>query len=846
MKHINITINHLDRYMQQIRKETKLPKTSLYEYIESHLDQFNITPGEQFILKIQDIDFSEEKNTIDLSDANLSGVILKNINFSGDNVIIKGANLIGCQIQEDTKFTSMISLDGVNFGPITLDSEIFVRAALEKSLYDPSNLENIMLPLSQRQISEYLALPEPRSNLNAYLTERLAHRYPGYNIIADLSGVVIDHKFSNSDISGSNLMEATITGDINGLIMRDCITYNSKFHSCNLTNFDLRGTALFSNNNIKTSSFNDVSFRGGRFSVNKKQVELLIDQADPLANQAQTFLSDDIVYDPCYNKEHPDLEKVTFKCSREDLESYIEQGTDDDFVTFIKERNRLSGNVVADFSEQNLSDLDLSDLKFINCDFSGAIINGCKLNNSVMENCNFSGATSSASVVGSKYPIAYRIGQALRGYVGMAKDKPIEMHGAIFTNCDLTSADLTGALGRGVTFENVTAIGLNAPNLTLESTEGRTSKIINSNFRGANLSSLYGENLVIDRSDFTLANFKPAFVQSLGEAQAHLANDAVGIAGRVVELKTFSVNRGNSILLGSVITRSNFNHSNFEQVDLTGATFSQCSTDKETNLASATLNGANLSESKLHGNVRRSWQSWLSRHAGTNVDKDTDFTNADFQLDALSGDLDISKAVESIKGHEAAKASAQEKIDKNTKMVYNRYAKILLGALIGAAIVGTVLFPPLLGAIVPVAMAVAITQGITYGCFAGAVSLGTELITQNSVNQNAYSGFSLIKPVANLFGAEKIIKRINAEYEKDKTFHSNMVTQLQKTAQDVERRQPQIIGTSKAIERLLSKEASLGEARKKITEREKPKSIQHAQQEKERRKITSSREKINS
>lgn len=278
MTTIHLNIKQLRTYLLAIKDETNLPKTNIYEYIENNRELFGIIDHTKIFISLKDIDFSKEGNNTDLSGANLSGTILDGVYFDSKHVMLRNTNLIGCRMN-GTAFTGQISLDGTEFGPIELDRDIFQYADLSKAKYDSTNSNKIMVPPTEECLTRYFSLEDPKPNLNQYLNDNFGYRYQGKEIIADLSGRTINEKYNNADISGANLTDARITGEITDLQIRDCITSRTLFIDCHLHSPDLRGTSLANKGTVLYNDFeaarfgSEVIFTDGKFSINKDLIK---------------------------------------------------------------------------------------------------------------------------------------------------------------------------------------------------------------------------------------------------------------------------------------------------------------------------------------------------------------------------------------------------------------------------------------------------------------------------------------------------------------------------------------------------------------------------------------------
>ena len=354
------------------------------------------------------------------------------------------------------------------------------------------------------------------------------------------------------------------------------------------------------------------------------------------------------------------------------------------------------------------------------------------------------------------------------------------MTGATFRNCNLTWADLSYAEGKDVTLDRVTAINLNAPGLTLDH-----STIINSNMSGAYMSGLKAGQSNIDRSNFTSANMQ----------RAHLVE--------------------------SHMDESNLERTDLTNANVTDATVTNDNMDAQTKLARVRAKGTNFSGSKLASEVTD----------GLTTDKNTKVTDADvanLNVDGHSiGEVDTSDAIASDVKHQIPLNQAQKEIDDNRRKFYN---KVGIGILVGACFL-SIAFPPLLGAVLPATLAAVAMPTIINVTMIGAMVVGiptaVELAVrnftppavadaaaglintiQNGINwvygketkakPSAYDGPSIIRPIANLFGAKKYLKWKNAKHEEKREKEEAKLGARQEEAEHVQDRERAIAANANA------------------------------------------------
>jgi len=751
MKEIHLSIKDLQLYMDSIQEDLNIPKASIYEFVLKRLKKYHLTQGEKFKLSLGNVDFSLEENNIKLEHANLSGVIFKNVNFNSDHIKLRKANLVGCKYI-NTKFTGGISLENTELGPIELDKGIFSDVQLEDAKYDPTNPREILFPITKSILEGYLTSAEPKENLNKYLNDLLGHIYDDRPLIADLSNMIIDERFSGANISGANLSNAKITGDITNLIMQDCKTNNTTFEESKLTNPDLRGTSLANKGIWLDNKFNAANFVGNvhfespKLSLNHN-LNKLNGYSLKLAEETHTYEDDvlltegiritDPILDPCYNRDNHRIIKTPYKCDANDLKQYYEYntttiGTKEDFISFIKRtKNIQENNIYADFSEENLNDTNFSRGIFKDCDFSLTTINGCNLNHATFENCNFTCASSSLSFINSQKSIAYNIGQGIRYLASnilpknyLENDKPVNMERANFKNCDFTWANLPNAKGQNLTFENVKAVNLTAPNLEIPN-----GILLNSNISGAYLFNAKAQSASIHQTDCT---------------------------NTILEKSTMP---------NCNIAKSNLNGTNLNATNLSSAQIIEIKSDETTNWNHSKVNGTQLVASNISGSCRN-----------MKTDNTTAFPNSDcakLKIETAIGNPNLNDAIGSDTTHRIPLEQAKQNIQENEMTFYN---KIAVGLIIGL-VVASIAFPPLFSATLPVTIAAIASQVVTLGCLAAAGGMAAEFIVRNFTPLKSLydKGPSIVRPIANFFGAKTIINAINRKNNQIIENHQNQL-----------------------------------------------------------------------
>ncbi len=589
---VKISIEDLDEYIEYIHNN-KESKINLNSYLQhTRPDLF----GKPIIADLSNFDFG--KNKIDLRDADLSGSILDGIDFNGQNVIVKGAIFIGSSLK-NTKFTNGINLDGVKFGSIALDNQMFVDCQLAESLYDPTSSKIIGYKLNDIQLKQYLGYKNPKKNINEYLEEKYGYQYPGFKIVANLKGLVIDEKYNGADLSGSNIEESIITGEIDNLILRDCITQNTHFKDCTLINPDLRGTCLATKGKLLQQSFEAITFQGSvTFDSPKLSIYANISSAaekglipehntelENLALELDSLPIFDIkgaaIFDPCYNKDDLRIDKKYTKVTKKDILKYC---------SFVQEQigsyytdtpsfssyMHLKPDEYIDLSGLDLKDIDFSNTKFNNCNFSFTNLSGSKFDKAIFNNCNFSGCNMSNRSINSQFLNLASIEDRIRSYFNQQKTVT-SIKKTTFNDCNFTWADMTGADAVDVKFQNLTAINLNAPNLQISG---------NALANGANFAGSYLSRINASGLEAIGANFSNTICTEGHFEHSHLDQSDLSKANfDQAHMKEASINRANCT------------KTRFSKADLTGASIKQ--TKMAADVSSATMTNCSIDHSDM-------------------------------------------------------------------------------------------------------------------------------------------------------------------------------------------------------------------------------------------------------
>jgi uncharacterized protein YjbI with pentapeptide repeats len=709
MQKIEINFEDLDGYSKHLRDNPQ-SLISLNEYIA----QIKNIPQE-VMADLSKIKFSENPR-IDLTNANLSGCILDGLEFSGKYVIIKGADIRGASIN-NTKFTDHISLAGTKLGSLTLSRDVFFNCQLKDAEYSPSLSDTIMVSVTNKQLQDFLNLEAPVS-LNDYLNNLLKEKYPkNCKIVADLSGRTIDSLFSNKDISGANLRNATITGKITNLSMRDCLTHETLFSNCHLINPDLRGTALVDKSSggqgYEAAIFSgEIIFDQPKTSLGINNISLLEDNSlVPLQNNS-SFSVNDPLFDPCYivNSNDPNI-RESIKFTRRDVESYAAYCISaPGEVQSFNQWKKLPKNSIADLSELDLSNIDgLNKGKFEHCNLSLTNFSGNDLDEITFKHCNLTAANFNKN----------------RNFLTSVffTTKKTTLINAKFEDCNLNCATLDNVDATGVNFTNVIGLNIKAKGLIINNVIAK-----NINFSGSYLPELEAISLKANES-----NWSYAYCKSANYTEAEL------------------------------------NGSNFAFTDCTKALFASAKLNYA-NFLGSKLNNSDLTEAELN-KARMAANIEYAKMTGTKL--------SDADLEGLYGEarskgVDFISALISVEQYHYAASQARQEMEENKKSIYNKYS---IG-IIGATIATSALIPATIYALLPAALA-ATTMAIAAPIIAAVsvIIIGAIAVEKTIEHFTAYN-IGITKSIADIFGAEKIVKKKNAKLDAQENEHNQLSKQI--------------------------------------------------------------------
>jgi uncharacterized protein YjbI with pentapeptide repeats len=719
---------------------------SLNEFIQNKYSDSSL------IADLSDIKF-DKNNKLDLSKANLSFTILDNVDFNGKHVVIKGANLKGCSLAK-TRFTGYISLENVDFGPIELDKNLFALCQLTGAKYNPNKGAMISIAPSKTDLDDFLKR-EDSINLNLFLQQK----YNSNKIVADLSNNVIDSKFSNKDISGTILHDATITGEIENLILRDCKTRNTLFKECILSKIDLRGTSLASSFTQRSISsfvsdakdFDAVMFEGQIEFINpimsvgfadpeKLENKCLI----PLSNNS-TFTLKDVRLDPCYNGDK--LSNTYHKCTIDDIKAYkeyIDKTPDNeklkDFVSYMNEKKNLTIEF-ADLSELDFSSIkSLNRGKFYNCNFALSKFNGMYLESIEFNNCNLSCAD-----------FASKEASSWLGFGLLTKEAAVEtsLKNISFQNCDLTFTSLSKSKTENLRINNSVAINLQADELVMSH---------------ANLSN----------NDFSGGQFYHAEIKNDKQSDKHVVDgcnfqhsSAKGITIENAELKNGCLESSN--WKGATINHTTISHTDFTNANLEQSTLKSCQINASK--FDAKLNGATIEGCSF---------------------KNTDLNKIDDRVTLKENDFD--NALESINKQKAIVSQLEQKITNGKQSLYRKYAIAIAVSAVTVSIFAPVLAPVILPTMVAAVAAPIVMQASLVAGSAIAAAFCVDFAASTIVGNNT---FSVVDKISSFLGAEKLFNYLNKELVNEKNNQVNILNEMEASVNNIENNEMTIVKHSK-------------------------------------------------
>ncbi|AIL64943.1 Pentapeptide repeats containing protein [Rickettsiales bacterium Ac37b] len=723
----------LQNYMNTLRSGVKI---SFNEYLQENSEYKN---QEKVSVRanLGNIKFDKD-HTIDLTGADLSHTILQGVEFNGKYVLLRQANLTGCNL-ERSSFTNHIDLTGTNLGNIILKSEIFKKCNLIDAIYDPTQSKVAKIKVTNQQLEQYITLRNngkevAQGSLNNYLAHILRHYYPeGTVLIADFSldnnERILDARFSNTDFSGSIFENCTFKGEIDNIILRDCYFTQTLFQNCTLKSPDLRGTNLSTINNIG-SQFTSIMAEGkvqfispklsvsgdNKGTINQAVKTGVLSQEINLKTPEHNFTIKSPIFDPNYIKgsTHEEAESIAVykKYGIEDVENYaiycrnlLPQDTKEQklpsFKSFIIKTHKISekeSHFIPDLSNLDLSYMNLSFTNFDSCNFAYTKFNGANLRHISLNNCNLSGTDFS-----SVKRFFFR------------EDKTY-LSDASLKNSDLTAAKLNNVDASGAHFDDSIAINIEAEGINIKGASAHRT-----NFAGAWLSSI-----------------KASKLQAKGINLAY----------------TFSRN-------------SQYNGANLEQSDLSYSDFSGSDfTEAElncTSLIGTRLREANLTRAKFNNARLKADISYATIY-------ETNLENADLAglfyeegQEPYIENTDFSKTISSEEQYTYSNIQSEQLLAKKVKKIYDRYA---IGLVLGA-----IALPIVVIAIANIALPTALAATVIATTAAIAVPLVSVFSAAIAIDRLMHNklgfSFGLTSTLSDIFGAEKFVKYATKDLEQD-------------------------------------------------------------------------------
>ncbi|MFV9875280.1 MAG: pentapeptide repeat-containing protein [Rickettsiales endosymbiont of Dermacentor nuttalli] len=728
------SFENLQNYMTALHQGAKISFNEYLKQNSEYKDNYDVS----FRANLNNIKF-DANHIIDLTGADLSNTILENLEFNGKYVLLRQANLIGCDLSS-CRFTNNIDLTDTNLGNIILKSEVFQKCNLLNAIYDPTQPKVAKIKVTEKQLEQYIHLRNnnqaiAQDSLNDYLSHILRHYYPERTIfIADLSlnneERIIDEKFNNADLSGSIFENCTFTGNLHNLILRDCHFNQTVFKDCTLYNADLRGTPLTTINNI-TNQFISIIAEGIVQFVNPK-LSISWDTQGTTINQAikTGVLSQDInvknsehdftiktpILDPNYvkgsTKEEAqsiasykkytvqDIEEYTIYC-RQLLQHGALPSDLPDFKSFIIDTYKIpeqDRDFIPDLSNLDLSYMDLSFLKLDGCNFAYSKFNASNLRHTSLNNCNLSGTDFSS----------------IKRF--FFRQDTTYLSNASIQNSDLTAAKLNNVDASSANFSESIAINIEAENININSAHANGT-----NFAGSWLLHIKASKLQAIASNFT-----------------------------------YIFSRNSTYKL-SILNNSNLSYSDFSSSDFTEAELNY------TSLIGTRLRKTNLTRTKLTA-------SRLQTEISNTILYETNLENADLaglfheaEQEPNIEKTDFSNAITSEKQYVYGKIQLEQLITKKVKNIYDKYA---IGIVL-CAIALPVITIALANIALPTALAVTVTAATT-AIAVPIVSVFSAVIAMDRIIHNKLGfSFSLTSTLSNMFGAKTIVKKSTKDLEQD-------------------------------------------------------------------------------
>lgn len=580
-----IQIDELDKYNNYVASCS----ADKNNFRPMSINEFFSDNDNAVIADLTEIDFNNNPVAFNRG-ASLAGSILKGINFSSKNFILKGVDFQGADLS-GAVFSDGISLDGANFGSIILTKEVFSNCKLNKAIFDPSGSNMVLFRPTKDLLKEYFSqkidqVSGYRININKFIESKISSSFPNMNIVVDLSGMMIDQQFANCDISGSNLKKTLITGEIDGLAMRDCYTENTIFKNCKLNNCDLRGTSLAQSGKIMAQKFQAVNFEG-EIELNSSALSISdIDKAIEVGLFPEISTDENLEVsayvelpkvnmtslrlDPCYNSQ--DQEKnIEYKhFTRKDVEKYLDAVKQGEKTKNFAQYFSLEENQIADFSGENLGNINFEECVFNNSNFSFCNFGGSNLSAVTMKNCNFSGANFSNRIIDSQFFRLAYVEDFISKKLGIGTKKTIMSYGN-FDNSNFTWSNCNDVVATAANFNGVVGINLSAHNAIFSNVNAK-----NSFFNGAFLKKIEAARIQAQETCFDGAICDEAnFTEG--------ALDKVSFKEVSADKITFKEAQLNSSFFKGKFNNANFsasyiNHSIIEG-DISGAKFKEAEID---------------------------------------------------------------------------------------------------------------------------------------------------------------------------------------------------------------------------------------------------------------------------
>ena len=653
----DVTTEEFNSYLQQLANGKKNINDYLREVLKSNKKFSNAV----IIAKFSGKEFF--KNYSDLSNLDLSGAILENVDFTkktltnanfsnsylskvefkdcgleGANFVNANSEILGENSKPKVSFTdcSMRNSDlrGMNYEEgkfILVDTELneFFNT-LKKSL----SINKI--PQSQRQIT--FTLPEDRIQqkysdlkLSVPNIESILKNSNKFEKISQTTKDTLQDKIKELEANNSNSLPNRVAKNsaafFNILSKAKSVLQNS--NPTPSLGFGKDTTENLKKNKV-LSTFESLTKFTEAVRENLKKDEVLrplelesqLDEALKKAeNEGSRVRSKELVgflnsvaslnqkeqikFDPTFNKdEDVQTKKQDVKIDPDTFNSFISQETYQSLQQYITNNNEdLAKDSIL---VPNLSQIDLSNKEFKGKDFSNCNLTDANLKGSTFTECNFVNAClEGSSLEGSKLNdcnLENAKLQYVRGEnitINGSKEKLSNLQNAQFQKANLSLAQIS--------FVDAKQSNWQAANLT-------KAKITGSDFTGANLNGISARALKIEQSKFIQASFDAAFMKGCEIIRSDLSESSMEfmnyVGSKIEDSTILDANLAHSIFAKCKIENSDlsgttFNNSVLAEINAITTKFRNAKMKEVdaayANFKNVTLADANLQKSRLYG-----------------------------------------------------------------------------------------------------------------------------------------------------------------------------------------------------------------------------------------------------